>query len=71
MVIFLLTVASTLRDGALGARSTAGEGRVIGVGAGLGALALMAATLGLLTFSMAYLVLGFSLAIVHQARTRE
>lgn len=69
--IFLLTVASTLRDGAEGARSTTGQGRVLGVGAGLGALALMAATLGLLTFSMAYLVLGFALAIVHQARTRE
>jgi hypothetical protein len=30
-------------------------------------VALMAATLGLLTFSMAYLVLGLALAVVHQA----
>lgn len=41
--------------------------RVLGVSAGLVALGLMAATLGLITFSMGYLVLGFSLAVVFHA----
>ncbi len=65
--IFLLTVAVTLRDGFRAARSERHRNRVLGVAIGLGALCLMAATLGLLTFSMAYLVLGFGLAVVHQA----
>jgi hypothetical protein len=35
---------------------------------GLGSFALMSATLGVLTFSMAYLVLGLGLAVATQAR---
>ena len=46
--------------------------RLIGATAGLSALGLMAATLGLLTFSMGYLVLGFALAVVaHAAADRS
>ncbi len=66
-LIFMLTVAATLRTGWYRARAERDKSRILGVSAGLGAIALMAATLGLLTFSMAYLVLGFGLACVHQA----
>ena len=46
--------------------------RLIGSTAGLSALGLMAATLGLLTFSMGYLVLGLALAVVaHAAADRS
>ncbi|MCB9780218.1 MAG: O-antigen ligase family protein [Alphaproteobacteria bacterium] len=42
--------------------------RLLGVLVGLAATALMAATLGLMTLAMAYLVLGLGLAVHHQSR---
>jgi len=41
--------------------------RVLGSATGLAASAVMAATLGLLTFSMGYTMLGLALAVVHQS----
>ena len=41
--------------------------RVVGMAAGLTAVSVMAATLGLLTFSMAYLMLGLALVVCDQA----
>ena len=68
LAVFGLTVfASLWRSQALTPR-TADRNRVLGAGLGLLALCLMAATLGLLTFSMAYLMLGLALAIGWQAR---
>ncbi len=66
-LVFLLVVGLTLRRGFLAARDEAARARVIGVSLGLLAVAAMAATLGLLTFAMAYLVLGLALAVVSQA----
>ena len=66
--IFVLVVASTLYGGYRGARRERDRARILGASLGLGAVALMAATLGLLTFSMAYLVLGVTLAVVAQSR---
>lgn len=66
-IIFLVTVGTTLHAAWKGATKDGDRSRLLGVAAGLVALALMAATLGLLTFSMAYLVLGFGLAVVYQA----
>lgn len=63
----LVVVGWTLWQGWRGAPSPVHRERVLGVAAGLVALALMAATLGLLTFSMGYLVLGLSLAVVAHA----
>ncbi|MDP2307593.1 MAG: O-antigen ligase family protein [Pseudomonadota bacterium] len=67
LAIFLVTVMATLRRGFVGARDAEGRSRVLGIAVGLAALALMAATLGLLTFAMAWLVLGIGLAVVGQA----
>ncbi len=50
------------------ARNEQARARVLGAGLGIGAVALMAATLGLLTFAMFYLMLGVLLAVAHQAR---
>ncbi|NOY26872.1 MAG: O-antigen ligase family protein [Oligoflexia bacterium] len=66
MSIFGFTVARTLWRGLDQARDARSRNRVLGVTVGLVAVAGMAGTLGLLTFAMAYLVLGFSLALVHQ-----
>lgn len=68
LALFLLTVALSFRRGLRDATTVASRSRVLGAMVGLGAVGLMAATLGLLTFSMAYLVLGVGLAVVHQAR---
>jgi hypothetical protein len=65
--IFALTVAWTLREGLRTATTEERHARVLGVALGLGGVGLMAATLGLLTFAMAWLVLGFGLAVVEQA----
>lgn len=65
--IFAASVFVTLRRAARGAATPVAWNRVFGVSVGLAALALMAATLGLLTFSMAYLVLGLGLAVATQA----
>lgn len=62
-------VVWSLRRAWMAATDDAWRRRVLGASLGLGATALMAATLGLLTFSMAWLVLGFTLAVCHQART--
>lgn len=61
-----LAVTHTLARGYQRARDPQGRARVLGAALGLAAIALMATTLGLLTLAMAYLVLGFSLAVVHQ-----
>lgn len=45
--------------------------RVLGAASGLFAVGLMAATLGLLTFSVIYLTLGIVLAVTHQASRGE
>jgi O-antigen ligase len=66
--IFLLTVGLSLYRAYQGAHRERDRARILGLAAGLGAVALMAATLGLLTFSMAYLVLGFALAVMAQSR---
>ena len=65
--VFFATIAWTLWGGWKAALTPSHRNRVLGVAIGLGAVATMGATLGLLTFSMAYLVLGFGLAVVHQA----
>ncbi|MDP2307730.1 MAG: O-antigen ligase family protein [Pseudomonadota bacterium] len=67
MGIFVVSVAMALRRAYLDTRSPRDRNRLLGVAFGLFALGLMAATLGLLTFSMAYLVLGFGLAVIYQA----
>ncbi len=64
---FFVMVILTLWRGYRAARTPMHEGRVLGVSIGLGAVALMAGTLGLITFSMAYLVLGLGLAVATQA----
>ncbi len=66
--IFLGSIGWALRRGFGSATTEDDRNRIAGAALGLTALGLMAATLGLLTFSMAYLVVGFSLAILHQAR---
>ena len=66
--VFIVTVVWSLRSALLMAGSTPAKHRIIGVGLGLFALCAMAATLGLITFSTGYLVLGFGLALTHQAR---
>lgn len=63
---FGLTVAFTFYRGYRVAGGSQAKHRVLGVAIGLAALALMATTLGLLTFSTGYLVLGIGLAVVHQ-----
>jgi O-antigen ligase len=63
--VLFATVGFTLWSGLRSAADPARTARVTGVAIGLGAFALMAATLGLLTFSMAYLVLGLGLAVAH------
>lgn len=65
---FGAVVVVSLRRGLRDARGPEHASRVLGVALGLAALAAMATTLGLLLFSMAWLVLGFGLAVVHQAR---
>lgn len=72
--VLFATVALTLREGwrvAAAHREPEGRERVAGAAIGLGAFALMAATLGLLTFAMGYLALGLTLAVVHQAAGRR
>jgi O-antigen ligase len=70
MLVFLGTVAWTMYAGLR--RSTRGvhQNRIVGLIAGMASLSLMASTLGLLTFAMAYLMLGFGLAVVHHAGAR-
>ena len=69
--VFLATVAMTLRRAHRGAVRTRDRSRLLGIIVGLCAVALMAATLGLLTFSMAYMVLGVSLAVAEQSRRAD
>jgi len=70
VAVFAGTVAWTLYQGYRLSSHSADRNRILGLSAGLSALALMAATLGLITFAMAYLMLGFSLAVVYHARHR-
>ncbi len=65
--VFAAVLIWTLWRGYRVARDELSRSRVLGVSIGLAAVALMAATLGLLTFSMAYLVLGLALAVTTQA----
>lgn len=60
-------VVRTLWRGHRAAPDAASRSRVLGVSFGLVAVVLMAGTLGLLTFSMAYLVLGLALVVATQA----
>lgn len=66
-LVFMAVVAWTVAVAHRRSPSAVHKARVAGVGIGLGCLALMSATLGMLTFSMAYLVLGLGLAVAHQA----
>lgn len=68
VLVFLVTVGITLREGWGMAQSDRARHRVAGAAIGLFGVGLMAFTLGLVTFSMAYLVLGFALAVTTQAR---
>ncbi len=70
VVVFMAVVARTLWDAWRAAPRDHAD-RVLGVAAGLAGLALMAVTLGLLTFAIGYLVLGFALAIVAQANSQS
>ncbi len=70
-IAFCGVIGWTLWRAWRGAPSRPHAERVLGAAAGLTALGLMAATLGLITFSMGYLVLGFALAVVtHAAAAR-
>lgn len=64
--IFIVTLALSIRGAYRFATRPSDRSRVLGLGIGLTAFGLMAATLNMLTFAMAYLVLGFGLAVVHQ-----
>lgn len=68
--IFGVTVAWTFWRGARNARTPNDHARIVGIALGLAGVAAMAATLGLLTFAMAWLVLGFGLAAIHHAERR-
>ena len=65
--LLLVLVALALRAALRAAPDPTHLARVAGCTIGLVGVGLMAGTLGLLTFSMAYLVLGFTLAVAHQA----
>mgnify|MGYP003529010814 CR=1 FL=1 len=65
-----MTVAWTFWRGARNARTPTDHARIVGIALGLAGVAAMAATLGLLTFAMAWLVLGFGLAAIHHAERR-
>lgn len=64
---FMATVAWTLYRAWQLSPNDQHRARVVGMSAGLAAVSVMAATLGLLTFSMAYLTLGIALAVTDQA----
>lgn len=66
-VIFLCTVARTLQHALAVAPDDLHRSRVYGLALGLFSVAAMSATLGLLTFSMTYLMLGLALAVTDQA----
>jgi len=66
-VVALLLVA-TLLGAARSAVAPKARNRVLGVACGLGALALMSATLGLVTLAIGWFVLGFALAVATQAQ---
>ncbi|HND34629.1 MAG TPA: O-antigen ligase family protein, partial [Myxococcota bacterium] len=66
--IFILVLLWSLYQGWRDSRDPVAANRVLGVGMGLAAFGLMAATLNLLTFAMGYLTLGCALALLHQAR---
>lgn len=68
LMAFGLLVSRHVARGWATARTEQGRSRLLGIGLGLAAIALMASTLGLLTLAMAYLVLGFGLAVLHQER---
>ena len=63
---FMATVVWTLYEAWRAAGRERDRSRVLGAALGLGGFALMAGTLGLLTFAMGYLVLGVALAMVNQ-----
>ena len=66
--IFVGLLLHSLLRGWRTARDPVAAHRVLGVGLGLGAFGLMAATLNLLTFAMGYLTLGCALALLYQAQ---
>ncbi len=67
---FMGIVAWTLGKAFRDAPDVAQRRRIAGAAAGLGAFALMAATLGLMTFSMAFVALGLMLAVVTRGADR-
>lgn len=71
VALFMGTVAWTLYRALRGTDRERDRSRLLGALAGFGALSLMAATLGLITFAMAYLMLGFALAITAHAAQRS
>ena len=62
-----LAVARTLQHALAVAPDDLHRSRVSGLALGLFSVAVMSATLGLLTFSMTYLMLGLALAVTDQA----
>jgi len=66
-LVFYGVLAATLWAAFRQAPDEGHRARVLGAATGLAASAVMAATLGLLTFSMGYLMLGLTLAVVHQS----
>lgn len=68
MLVVVGTVASTLVHAWRVAGSDAHRARVQGAATGLVAVAMMAATLGLLVFAVGYLMLGVALAVSFQAQ---
>jgi O-antigen ligase len=66
--VFTLVLARTLVRAYRASGEPTSRSRVLGLALGLTAVVLMAATLGLLTFSIVYLVLGLALAVTTQAQ---
>lgn len=71
MAAFMGSVAWTLHAGYHRSPRPSDRRRIIGLAAGMATLSLMASALGLLTFAMAYLVLGLALAVVYQAEAHS
>jgi len=67
IIIFMVTVARTLQRALAAAPDGHHRSRVLGLALGMLAVSIMGATLGLLTFSMTYLMLGLALAVTDQA----
>ena len=69
-LVFVLVVGWSLWRALRRAERRDDRARLLGVSIGLAAVGMMAATLGLLTFSMAFLAVGVALAVCWQAEQR-